>query len=156
MNTAYEITKLLHDNFWIVLSFAFGQPTIAKIMSQKFAGEWNYLHKSVYENAEIRADRALMEMATQLRVLDEAEELNEAFKREQHAPFGIVVQPDGTQTEMHLRDLTDKIIKAERFEWRLCDSSCPKIIVSSNEPERWQHAEISVMALIRLVGSLGY
>ena len=68
-------------NFWIVLSFAFAQPVIGKLIEQRFKGEWKYLHKSVYENAEQRADRALFRMATQLRVLDDAEGLNEYLDR---------------------------------------------------------------------------
>src|SRR5262245_56015832 len=101
MSNASEITRLIHDNFWIVISFAFGQPAIGKIINQKFAGEWKYLHKSIYEYAEIRADRALVEMATQLRMLDDTNDANGASKQEQHVPFGVVVQVDGCQTEMH-------------------------------------------------------
>jgi hypothetical protein len=154
MNKASEITKLIHDNFWTVLSFAFGQPAIRKVINEKYAGEWKYLHKSVFQNAEIRADRALLELATQLRVLDDADGLNGIIQQEDRAPFGIVVQADGSQTEMHFQDLTKKIIQGRQFEWRLCDPTHPKIIVVSNEPERWRHAEISIVALMRLIGGL--
>jgi hypothetical protein len=154
MHKTPEITRLIHDNLWIVLSFAFAQPAVGKIINQKFAGEWKYLHKSVYQNAEIRADRALLEMATQLRVLDDAEDLDDVFQQEGRAPLGIVVQADGGQTEMHFRDLTDKIMHGSQFEWRLCDPTHPKISVHSNEPERWQRAEISILALMGLVGGL--
>jgi hypothetical protein len=56
-----EITRLIHDNLWIVISFAFGRPTIARILNANFVGEWKYLNKTIYERAEIRADRALLE-----------------------------------------------------------------------------------------------
>ena len=154
MSKTSEITKLIHDNFWTVVSFAFAQPAIGKIINQKFAGEWKYLHKSVYEDAEIRADLALLEMAMQLRALDEADDLSDTFRQKEQLPFGIVVQADGSHTEMLFRELTDKIVHGGRFEWRLCDPSHPKIVVISNQPEQWQHAEISIIALMRLVGGL--
>ena len=99
MHKTPEITRLIHDNFWIVLSFAFGQPAVGNVIDKEFKGEWKYLHKSVYERAEIRADRALLEMATQLRVLDDAEDLNEFFKQRSDRRFGEVIQPDGTRDE---------------------------------------------------------
>lgn len=62
MHKTPEITRLIHDNFWIVVSFAVARPRIAKVVDEKFLGEWKYLNKSIHEFAEIRADRALLEM----------------------------------------------------------------------------------------------
>jgi hypothetical protein len=131
-----EITRLIHDNFWIVLSFAFAQPAISKILEQRFKGEWKYLHKSI-ETAEVRADRALLEMATQLRVLDDAEGLNDFFQETRRPPLGRVVQFDGTTTELHFRDMTNKLIHGTKYEWQLGGDD-PSIIVHSKQPERWQ------------------
>src|SRR5262245_46696395 len=121
MHKSPEVTRLIHDNFWIVISFAFAQPAIGKVIDDKFRGEWKFLHKSVYENAEIRADRALLEMATQLRVLDDAERLSDQLKQRNTLPFGWVVQVDDTKTEMHFRDMTNKILHGSQYEWRLGD-----------------------------------
>jgi hypothetical protein len=136
-----------------VLSFAFGRPAISDVIEKRFKGEWKYLHKSIYENAEIRADRALLEMATQLRVLDDAEGLNEYFKQTKRASLGIVVQADGTTTELHFRDMTNKLMHGSKYEWRLGGDD-PKIVVHSDQPERWRAAEISVQALMALIGLL--
>ena len=57
MHKTPEIIRLVHDNFWIVLSFAFARPVVGKLINERFAGEWKYLRKSVYELAEIRAPR---------------------------------------------------------------------------------------------------
>ena len=62
---------------------------------------------------------ALLEMATQLRVLDDAEELNEFFKQVKHPPLGEVIQADGTRTDMHFRDMTNKVTHGTQFEWWL-------------------------------------
>jgi hypothetical protein len=153
MHKTPGITRLIHENFWIVLSFAFAQPVVGRLMEQRFKGEWKYLRKSVYENAEQRADRALLEMTTQLRVLDDAEGLNEYFRQVQRAPLGIVVQGNGATTELHFRDMTNKLMHGTHYEWRLGGDD-PKIIIHSNQPERWRSAEIGVEALMALVGGL--
>jgi hypothetical protein len=54
-------------------------------------------------------------MATQLRVLDDAEQLNSHFTQ----TMGVVIQGDGSKTDLHFRDLTNKIMHAEKFEWEL-------------------------------------
>jgi hypothetical protein len=153
MHKTPEITRLIHDNFWIVLSFAFAQPAVGRVISERFAGEWKYLHKSVYEYAEIRADRALLEMATQLRVLDDEQALNEIFKQVKRPALGEVLQADGTRTELHFRDMTNKVMHGTRFEWRL-GTDDPKIVIHSNQPDRWQSAEISIIELMALIGSI--
>lgn len=43
--------------------------------------------------------------------------------------------------------MTNKIMHGTQYEWQLGDDD-PKILVISNQPERWKHAEISVLALM--------
>lgn len=93
-------------------------------------------------------------MATQLRVLDDAEQLSSYYEQSKRAPLGIVVQADGSKTDLHFRDLTNKIMHAEKFEWELSDPDNPKIICHSNDPARWKSAEIDVMQLMALIGML--
>lgn len=155
MHKTPEITRLIHDNFWIVLSFAFGQPAVGRILNEKFKGEWKYLRKSIYENAEIRADRALLEMATQLRVLDDDQNLNNYFKQTKQPALGEVVQADGKRTELHFRDITNKIMHGTHYEWRLGNDD-PKVIISSDQPDRWQNAEISLFRLMGIIAGLGF
>jgi len=154
MHKTPEITRLIHDNFWIVISFAFAQPKLSKLLDDKFIGEWKYLRKSVFELAEIRADRALLEMATQLRVLDDEEGISDIFKQTKRTPFGTVTQSDGNVTDLHFRDLTNKIIHAAEFDWALSDPDNPKIICRPHKQERWHSAEINLLALMGLIGSL--
>ena len=153
MHKTPGITRLIHDNFWVVLSFAFAQPAVDRLLDNKFKGEWKYLRKSVYENAEIRADRALLELATQLRVLDDEQALNDFFKQTQHPGFGEVVQGDGMRTTLHFRDMTNKVMHGTRYEWRLGDDN-PIIVIHSNQPDRWQIAELSIIRLMGLIGQL--
>ena len=149
-----EITRLIHDNLWLVISFAFGQPAIAKFVDARFRGEWKYLNKTIYERAEVRADRALLEMATQLRVLDDAERLNSYFAQTKHEALGVVIQGDGSRIDLHFRDLTNKIMHAKGFEWQLSDPDNPKVICHSNDVARWKSAEINLTTLMALMGGL--
>ncbi len=153
MHKTPEITRLIHDNLWVVISFAFGQPAIARFVDARSKGEWKYLNKTI-ERAESRADRALLEMATQLRVLDDTGNLNSYFKQTEGPPMGVVIQEDGSETDLHFRDLTNKIMHAEKFEWQLSDSDNPTIICRSNDPTRWRSAEIDLTALMALIGGL--
>lgn len=154
MHKTPEITRLIHDNLWIVISFAFGRPVISDFVDKRFKGEWKYLNKTIYERAEVRADRALLEMATQLRALDDAEKLNDYFVQTKSAPLGVVTQVDGTKTDLHFRDLANKIMHAERFQWELSDRESPKIICHPSDEAHWKTAEIDIGALMALIGSL--
>ena len=40
MNKAPKIARLIDEDFWIVLSFAFSQPIVGKIMDQRLKGSW--------------------------------------------------------------------------------------------------------------------
>jgi hypothetical protein len=92
-------------------------------------------------------------MATQLRVLDDAEGLNKYFKQVGRAALGVVVQADGTTTDLHFRDLTNKVVHGTKYEWQIGGDD-PKILVHSDQRERWRSAEISIEALMALIGGL--
>jgi hypothetical protein len=49
--------------------------------------------------------------------------------------------------------MTNKLIHGTKYEWQLGGDD-PSIIVHSNQPERWQSAEIKMVALMGLVGGL--
>jgi hypothetical protein len=150
-----NITRLVHENFWIVLSFAFGQPAIARIIDQRFAGEWKFLNRTVHENTGVRANRALLEMGLQLRVLDDEEGLSDVFKKTERPPLGSLVRANGTQTDLHFRDVTNKIIHGSRYEWRLGNDD-PSIVIHADAPEKWQSAEVRIVDLMAHIGGLGF
>lgn len=152
MHKTPEITRLIHENFWIVLSYALAQPRARKLLEDKFKGGWEILNRSIYELAEIRADRALLEMATQFRVLDDDQDLSGYLKMVEAEPLGTVTQADGTATPLHFRDMTNKVVHGSRFEWILNDE--PSVVCHSGEPTRWLKAEIKIVPLMALVGVL--
>jgi hypothetical protein len=60
-------------------------------------------------------------MATQLRELDNQQNLADYLRQVEAAPLGIVVQADGSETDLFFRDATNKIMHAGRFDWDCAD-----------------------------------
>jgi hypothetical protein len=136
------------------MAHAFSQPSLGQFLDQRFRGEWKYLRKSLHERADVRADRALLEMATQLRILDDLEGLSKGIEKDQC--FGVFSRGDGSVDKLNLRTMTNKIIHASRFEWDFSDQNDPKVICHPTEADRWQRAEISLFAVAGLIGSLTF
>ncbi|MBC8792045.1 MAG: hypothetical protein C6Y20_10600 [Tagaea sp. CACIAM 22H2] len=154
-----ETTKLIHRNLAIIATFAFSRPSIVETLDQHFKGEWAYLRKSVYSMAERRADRALVEMATQIRILDDAEHISDYLRHTNqeadNAPrLGRLIKADQTEEPLWLRDFTNKVIHANRIEWQFDSHLNPLIITYGNDQGRWLRAEISVIALMSFTGTL--
>jgi hypothetical protein len=82
VHNPYELVRNAQENFATVLMFAFGQPAIGAVINEQFKGEWKFLNKLVYEVSERRADRALLEMAVQLRALDDLNDLNSSYQQQ--------------------------------------------------------------------------
>jgi hypothetical protein len=154
MHKTPEIARLIHENFWIVLSFALAQPAAKKLMGDRFYGEWQYLHQTIDEYAERRADRALLELGVQLRVLDDAYQLNADYlSQTPQTPFGTVTQKDGSTTDLRFRDMTNKIVHAASFEWAL-GADDPFVICHPHDRDRWLRADVRLQALMAFVGQL--
>jgi hypothetical protein len=154
MHKTPEITRLIHDNLWIVVSFAMSREAVLDTMNTKLVGEWKYLNKYMFEYAEIRADRALLEMATQLRVLDDEEGFSDYLKQVGAHPLGTVTQGDGTKTDLHFRDMTNKVLHGSAFGWVFSDPRNPQIVIESRDQNRWRSAEIRLLSLMAFVGGI--
>ena len=145
-------TTLLHDNFSVIITFAFSRPALVKCLNDRFKGEWKYLWKASYEIPEQRANRALLELALQLRLIDDKEKLSPYFKATNQHSLGTITKQDNEAEELHFRDLTNKILHSSGIEWGFDDPDNPVIICHSDEPEHWVRAEIPVLQLAALCG----
>jgi len=112
VHNPYELVRHAQENFGAVLMFAFGQPAAGVVINEQFKGEWKFLNKLVYEVSERRADRALLEMAVQLRALDELNDWSKSYQQRKMPSLGTVIQGDGSKTDLYFRDMTNKIIHA--------------------------------------------
>lgn len=153
MHNSPQLTKYIHENFWIVMSFAFAAPKYANLLELKFRGEWKYLWKEITD-AEKRANRALLELGVQLRVLDDAEELAEYFKQLGSPTLGMLTKSDDTEEALYFRDCTNKILHSKGFRWVLDDTSSPIVIAESANKSRWKEAQIELCRLAGVVGQM--
>jgi hypothetical protein len=154
MHNPYELMRNVQENFATVLLFAFGRDGVIAAINEKVRGDRQYLEKLVHQVSERRADRALMEMAVQLRALDDLNHLNDDYRNRNMPSLGKVVQGDGSDTELYFRDMTNKIIHAGGFSWELADAKAPVIVCLSND--RWKEAHIDLVTLMTYLGDLGF
>jgi hypothetical protein len=157
MHKTPEITRIIHENFLVVITFAFAQPQICDLLDERFHGEFRYLRESVGNLAEIRADRALFEMGLELRALDDEEDISD---KEEGQSFGALYDCGGRFKVLGFRDMANKIIHAESFEWDFQNRQVPKVICIAQEKQRerynWDRAEINLVDLAAFMGMLAY
>ena len=148
------LTKLIHQNFSVIMGYAFSTPVLSKWVNKHFTGEWKYLGKALFEMPVERANLALLELATQFRLLDNHHNISDYLKQMQYPPFGKVIKQDGTEEPLYFRDMTNKIMHSSAIEWELSDSDSPIIICHSPDRPRWLRAEIQISHLAFHCGGL--
>ena len=148
------LTQLIHENLSIVVTFAFSRGPLEALRQTRFRGEWKYLDKALFVVAEQRADKACVELATVIRLLDDDEDVSGYLREASSLRFGRVFKQDQPDEPLYLRDLTNKIIHAQRLEWDLATVLDPRIICISRHPNRWLRAEIELVALAAFCGQL--
>ena len=149
-----RITQLIHENCAIILTFAFSQISLMKLREEKFKGEWKYFDKICFEIARSRADRAVLELAVHLRVLDDEQELNKYLRYTSNPEFGIWHKKDGSSEALHFRDATNKILHSSSFDWDFSKPDDPILVCQPTDDDRWRRAEINVVSLGTLCGEL--
>jgi hypothetical protein len=148
------LTHLIHENLSILVTFAFSRAPLISLRDNKFRGEWKYLDRALFTVSEQRAEKACLELATFIRLLDDDENIAEYLRQTGGHSFGRVLKKDQPDEPLYLRDLTNKIIHAHHLEWDLSTPDDPKLICISRQPERWLRAEIEVVALAAFCGQL--
>jgi hypothetical protein len=148
------LTSLVHENFSVIMRYAFSQPTLVRWVEKHFATA-EYLHKSVFGIAEERANIALLEFATQLRLLDDHEPLPDIYE---DLRFGKFVRYDGTEVKLGFREMTNKIVHSKEIEWNFTNEDDPIIICRPQSADEkrydWVKAEIRVADLANYCSSL--
>jgi hypothetical protein len=84
-----------------------------------FQGEWKYLH------------RALIEPGLYIRVIDDDEQFSKQFG---DLAFGELVGLDGSRGPLKVREVANKIIHCERYEWKFAGD--PRIRFDRPSPRK--------------------
>jgi hypothetical protein len=148
------LTHLIHENLSALVTFAFSRVPLESLRDNKFRGEWKYLDRALFTVSEQRAERACLELATFIRLLDDDENIADYLRQTSGDSFGRVLKKDQPDEPLYLRDMTNKIIHAHHLEWDFSIPDDPKVICISRKPERWLRAEVQVVALAAFCGQL--
>jgi hypothetical protein len=148
------LSRLIHENLSIIVDFCFSRPGVDEML-KSFLGEWKYLHKTVYEVSEARAEKAALELALFLRMLDDREGLSEYLRQtDSNIRYGSLHMRGGGEKQLKMRDVANKIIHASHFEWAFSDPKEPRLICHAPKQEKWTRAEIQIVAVAAICGQL--
>jgi hypothetical protein len=140
---AIPIIKIIKDNLSLVMMFAFSQPALRKFRGNHLAGGWPYVDEVLFTIPEQVATRAFLELALLFRTLDDQESVDDGSLG---AVFGNLYLKDSTTTPLHMRDVANKVIHAQRHEWVFTDPTTPALraFADPNAKEKWIRADIDV------------
>jgi hypothetical protein len=152
-----QATRLIHEHYGTIMAYAYSRTPLSQLVRDRFEGEWKYLHRAIFELPEERAGRALVELALYVRLVDDDEE-RAISKLRDGQTSGEVVRTDDSRETLAYREVSNKIIHAERYEWNLAADSEPTVTCIAGKDEgarhKWTSATISLIALGALCGSL--
>jgi hypothetical protein len=147
------MTQLVHENLSIMMTFAFSRKPLERYM-ERFAGEWEYLRKSLFEISEQRAEKACLELALFLRLVDDEQDISGYHKQTGGPDFGRLVLKNGQIDKLQLRDVCNKIIHASGLTWDFSHEADPVLICHSQNQEKWVRAEVDLFALAGFCGDI--
>jgi hypothetical protein len=147
------LTRLVHENLSILMCFAYSRKPLADLLTEKFSGEWKYLRKALLDVSEERAEKACLELALFLRMIDDEEEISEYLKKIKIVPnCGGLIMKTGSPQILTFREVTNKIIHSSRLEWNFANSHPTLICHSSNE--KWVQAKVDLAGFASVCGNL--
>jgi hypothetical protein len=99
------------ENLAIVMTYALSQKALAQLYSANFCGTSRFLERAFFELPRQQATRALVELAVMYRALDDVQDIT---SRRGTEPFGHLYNNGDPPAPLPLRELTNKIIHADR------------------------------------------
>jgi hypothetical protein len=146
-------TKMLHENLSIVMCFAYSRKSLDEMFERKFMGEWKYLQKALFDISAQRAEKACLELALILRILDDELSVSEYEAQTGHShDCGKLILKDGTERALPFREVANKVIHASGLTWDFEKSSDPLLICHSRDKEKWLRAEVNIVSLAAVCG----
>jgi len=121
----------------------------------KFRGEWKYLNKALFDISAERAEKACLELALFLRMVDDEEKISEYHAATKNVPnCGRLIMKDGSEKALPFREVANKIIHSTRLEWEVLASPDPTLICHTRDKEQWLRAEVNIVAVAAVCGGL--
>lgn len=151
-----QLTRLVHENLSIVISFAYSHKPLSGLIEDRFHGYWKYLEKAIFEIGEERANRAIAELALLIRTLDDEEGITNFDKQcGMNWNCGRLIKKNGEEEELSFREFSNKIIHAKTFKWEF-SSDDPKLIcyARNKDNQKWIRAEVDLIGIAAFCGRL--
>lgn len=152
-----QLTRLVHENLSIVMSFAYSRRPLIELIEKRFMGEWKYLEKAIFEIGEEKANRAITELAVLLRILDDEERITDYDKQVgMNWSCGRLILENGEVRALPFREFSNKVIHAKTFKWDFSENERPKLICYARDDDtrKWNSAEVDLVALAGFCGRL--
>ena len=154
MALSLPVSRLIRDNVSVLLTFAFSRPTLDRLVTERFEGEFKAFREAAFDLSAQRAEKACLDLALLLRYLDDETSLSDQYADSGHPGFGYVTLPDESVQPLELRDVANKIIHAATLGWEFAKWDRPMLLCSPRDGQRWRHAEIDVVSLSAACGSV--
>ena len=139
------------------MNFAFSRKPLTNLIENNFIGEWKYLWKALFDISEEKANRAIVELAVLLRILDDEEKITDYHKQvDSKLNCGELILENGETTNLTFRELANKVIHSETFKWDFPENKPPKLIcyARNDEVRKWVRAEVDLVGLSFFCGGL--
>jgi len=149
------LTRLVHENLSIIMCFAYSQRPLYAMIDRKFVGQWKYLDRALFDLSAARAEKACLELALFLRMVDDESKISRYHAATKNIPnCGKLVMKKGPERELPFREVANKIIHCSRLEWDVLREPDPVLICHTREEEKWLRAEIDLVAVSAVCGQL--
>lgn len=137
------------------MSFAYSQKPLKKLVEDNFMGEWKYLHKALFEIPVVRVEKACLELALFLRMLDDDENITDYQKTLKIGlNCGKLVLKNGIEKYLTFREVANKVIHSSRIEWDFTTTEDPILICYTRDEEKWEKAEVNIIAIAAVCSQL--
>lgn len=153
-NFPLPLTRLIHENLSVVMTYAFSRGSLEGLIERNFAGEWKYLRKAIFEISEERAIKGCIELAMYLRALDDEEKMSAWINANSGGSFGQTICSDGSTKALAFREVANKIIHAAQFSWDISIENRPFLICAPRDNQRWREANIDIVAVAGFCGQM--
>jgi hypothetical protein len=118
------------------------------MMDANFQGEWKYLNKALFEMSAARAEKACLELALFLRMLDDEEKISDYHTATKNIPdCGKLIMKDDKEEILTFREVANKVIHSSRLEWEFVKYPDPTLICHGSDKEKWIRAEVNIVAV---------
>jgi hypothetical protein len=153
-NFSVPITRLIHENLGVLMTFSFSRGPLERRVKQLFEGNWEHLHKAIYSIPQEKAERACLELALFLRIYDDEKQISAVLARSNLSKFGRLIMRDGSEKALSLRDVANKIIHSGGLSWDWSVETDPILVSLGTASERWTEARIAILPLSAACGLL--